>query len=75
MAILDFPNSPQIGDIFEASSQGGAFAASTQSWTWNGYYWEALTTELVTGPTGPTGPQGAQGVGLTFQVPLLTTDM
>lgn len=61
MATLNFPDSPQIGDIFEASSQGGDFANSTSSWTWNGSYWEALSTELVVGPQGPTGPQGDTG--------------
>jgi hypothetical protein len=73
MSALNFPDSPQIGQIF---------IGSERSWTWNGDVWEIFgavsvgpqgpagppsTVEGPTGPTGsigftgPTGPTGAPG--------------
>ncbi len=61
MTILNFPDNPTPGEVFNASTMGGDFANSTSSWTWNGDYWEANSTEIIAGPTGPTGPTGDTG--------------
>jgi hypothetical protein len=64
MAALDFPGSPEVGQIF---------IGSERSWTWNGDVWEifgsvsvgpqgpAGAASEVPGPTGPTGSIGFQG--------------
>ncbi len=74
MASLNFPDSPTLGEVFLASSQGGIFANSDQSWTWNGSYWEANSTELVVGPTGPIGPTGPQGTSINFAGSVATVE-
>jgi microcystin-dependent protein len=51
MAAIDFPDSPEIDDIFSAGSR---------SWRWTGIAWQTVTTEIgATGPLGPTGPDGS----------------
>jgi microcystin-dependent protein len=51
MAAIDFPDSPEIDDIFSAGSR---------SWKWTGIAWQTVTTEIgATGPLGPTGPDGS----------------
>jgi hypothetical protein len=62
MAAIDFPDFPQVDDIFTVGSR---------SWKWTGSVWQTLTTQVqvgATGPTGaastiagPTGPQGPTG--------------
>jgi hypothetical protein len=62
MAAIDFPNFPQVDDVFTVGSR---------SWKWTGSVWQTLTTQVqvgATGPTGaastiagPTGPQGSTG--------------
>jgi microcystin-dependent protein len=50
MAAIDFPDSPEVNDIFTAGDR---------SWKWNGVAWQTVTTRIgATGPTGPTGPEG-----------------
>ena len=50
---IDFPNSPQVNDIYTYGSQ---------QWKWTGTAWDLVVTAVV----GPTGPTGAQGAGLTI---------
>jgi hypothetical protein len=51
MAAIDFPDSPEVNDIFTAGDR---------SWKWNGIAWQTVTTRIgATGPTGPTGPDGS----------------
>lgn len=81
MAALDFPGSPEIGQIFTGVER---------TWTWNGSVWEIFgavsagpqgpagpASEVpgptgptgsigFTGPTGPTGPPGLDGSGVTI---------
>lgn len=45
---IDFPNDPQIDDIY---------TFGTQTYIWNGTAWRLVRTSAV-GPTGPTGPAG-----------------
>lgn len=64
MSALDFPDSPEIGQIFTGVER---------TWTWNGSVWEifgavsagpqgpAGPASEVPGPTGATGPVGLQG--------------
>lgn len=49
MAAIDFPNSPQVNDVF---------TSGFQTWIWSGTSWDLVISEVV-GPTGPTGAQGA----------------
>lgn len=49
MPAINFPDNPLVNQVFTSGSQ---------SWTWNGTYWEANKTAVVLGPTGPTGPVG-----------------
>ncbi len=51
MALLDFPASPTIGQVY-------TFGAN--SWKWNGVGWVVINAGPIglTGPTGITGPQG-----------------
>jgi hypothetical protein len=60
MAAIDFPNSPDIDDIF---------TVGTRSWKWNGVAWQTLTTQIQIGPTGPTGPTGDTGADSTVTGP------
>ena len=48
MAAIDFPNSPELNDIF---------TSGLQTWQWDGTSWNLVISEVV-GPTGATGPQG-----------------
>lgn len=57
---VDFPNAPQVNDVFNTG---------LQSWKWTGSTWDLVATPGPTGPTGPTGaastvtgPTGAQGI-------------
>jgi hypothetical protein len=38
------------------------YSFSGNTWIWNGYAWDSVSTGGGTGPTGATGPQGATGV-------------
>lgn len=70
MTTLNFPDNPLVGDVFQASSQGGEFANSTAKWVWTGTYWDASSVDLIVGPTGPTGatgPTGPQGLNINFK--------
>jgi hypothetical protein len=49
MAAIDFPNSPNVNDVF---------TSGLQTWIWTGTAWN-LVISPVEGPTGPTGPAGA----------------
>jgi len=50
MAAIDFPDSPEVNDIFTAGDR---------SWKWNGIAWQTVTTRIgATGPIGPLGPDG-----------------
>jgi hypothetical protein len=60
MAAIDFPDFPQVDDIFTVGSR---------SWKWTGSVWQTLTTQVQVGATGPTGaastvpgPTGPQGI-------------
>lgn len=66
MAAINFPDFPEVDDIF---------TVGTRSWKWNGVAWQTLTTPLqigptgpqgeastIEGPTGPQGPTGSQGI-------------
>lgn len=81
MTVLDFPDSPDIGD---------KFIISGKAWIWTGTVWEIFgsvssgpqgptgPTSTVpgptgptgatgfTGPTGPTGPAGVDGSGISI---------
>lgn len=66
MSIINFPDSPNLNDIYTHNSQ---------SWTWNGTFWAANGTSVLqgetglTGAVGPTGPTGATGAtGLQGEV-------
>ena len=48
---IDFPNSPDVDDVF---------TSGTQQWKWTGTTWDLVVTEVI-GPTGPTGEQGELG--------------
>jgi hypothetical protein len=50
MTTLNFPDSPEIDDIYSLSDR---------SWKWTGVVWESVAG---LGPTGPEGPQGDQGI-------------
>jgi hypothetical protein len=50
MTTLNFPDSPEINDIYSLSDR---------SWRWTGVAWESVAG---LGPTGPEGPQGDQGI-------------
>jgi hypothetical protein len=56
MPTLNFPDSPDIDDIYSLSDR---------SWRWTGVVWESVAGLGPTGPEGPpgdTGPQGEQGI-------------
>jgi hypothetical protein len=81
MAVIDFPDSPSVGD---------KFVALEKAWQWDGEVWELIGAISVgpqgptgpvstapgptgptgpvgfTGPTGPTGPIGRDGSGVTI---------
>ena len=60
MSSLNFPDSPTVGDTYQPEVGGPI-------WTWNGVYWDAVTTGLgPTGPTGPEGPTGPAGTDIHF---------
>lgn len=50
--MIDFPNSPEIGDTFTDSGK---------SWEWDGEKWISIVQAGPTGATGATGPIGATG--------------
>jgi len=54
---IDFPNSPEIDDIFTQNSR---------AWIWNGTTWDTVQTNALVGPQGETGPQGPAGENGTF---------
>ena len=47
--MIDFPNTPNIGDTFVVQGR---------VWAWSGAVWE---TVAASGPAGPAGPVGAVG--------------
>jgi len=49
MAAIDFPNSPNVNDVF---------TSGLQTWVWTGIAWNLIVSPVV-GATGPTGPSGA----------------
>src|SRR5215467_11903853 len=51
---LDFPDAPNVGDLFEPP--GGL------RWKWDGEAWR-LETTVIEGPEGPPGPPGPPGPG------------
>jgi hypothetical protein len=56
MTTLNFPDSPDIDDIYSLSDR---------SWKWTGVVWESVAGLGPTGPEGPQGdpgPQGEQGI-------------
>jgi hypothetical protein len=81
MTAIDFPNDPDLGDIYIVSGK---------AWRWSGTVWDLVgaisegpqgptgpvSTELgptgptgsvgFQGPTGPTGPAGLDGSGITI---------
>jgi hypothetical protein len=71
MPAIDFPNAPEVNDIFTANGR---------SWKWDGNYWNTAETTVLTGPTGPsntlavgttsaTGPNGTPSVSITGTAP------
>jgi hypothetical protein len=52
MPAIDFPNSPELNDLF---------TVGLRTWKWNGTFWESVGTTGPTGPTGPSGPSGPEG--------------
>jgi hypothetical protein len=90
MTVLDFPDSPDIGD---------KFIISGKAWIWTGDVWEIFgsvssgpqgptgPTSTVpgptgptgstgfTGPTGPTGPAGVDGSGISILGTLANTGL
>jgi hypothetical protein len=52
MPTLNFPDSPDIDDIYSLSDR---------SWKWTGVVWESVAGLGPTGPIGPAGAQGEQG--------------
>jgi hypothetical protein len=52
MPTLNFPDSPDIDDIYSLSDR---------SWKWTGAVWESVAGLGPTGPQGPAGVQGEQG--------------
>jgi hypothetical protein len=52
MPTLNFPDSPDIDDIYSLSDR---------SWKWTGVVWESVAGLGPTGPQGPAGVQGEQG--------------
>lgn len=51
MPVIDFPNTPTVGQTF---------TSGTRTWSWDGLAWNLLITG-VTGPTGSEGPIGPEG--------------
>jgi hypothetical protein len=51
---LDFPDSPEIGDLY---------AFNDQTYVWAGTFWRLVRTSAV-GPTGPTGPAGLDSTAI-----------
>jgi hypothetical protein len=57
MAIANFPNNPNVNDIYTNENR---------SWTWNGRFWQATSTTV--GYAGSTGYTGSTGAGYTGSV-------
>lgn len=53
MAVLNFPTSPVLNEVYSASSR---------SWKWNGSSWIPTSSIGPQGVIGITGPQGIQGI-------------
>jgi hypothetical protein len=51
MTAINFPDTPQVDDLFTANNT---------TWKWDGFTWN-IQRQLLTGPTGPTGPAGDTG--------------
>jgi hypothetical protein len=51
MTAINFPDNPDVDDLFTVNDR---------TWKWTGSTWDTVE-ELVVGPTGPQGPQGEQG--------------
>jgi hypothetical protein len=52
MSTLNFPDSPDIDDIYSLSNR---------SWKWTGVVWESVAGLGPTGPKGDAGVAGADG--------------
>jgi hypothetical protein len=60
MAAINFPDSPNVNDIF---------SVGTVSWQWNGAVWKAIPALGYTGSRGYNGSSGAYAaVGYTGSV-------
>jgi hypothetical protein len=53
MTFLNFPDAPQIDDIYTLLDR---------SWRWTGFFWESVAGVGPEGPQGPQGDQGEQGI-------------
>jgi hypothetical protein len=51
---LDFPDAPEIGDLYNFNGQ---------TYAWTGAFWRLVRTSAV-GPTGPTGPAGLDSTAI-----------
>jgi hypothetical protein len=54
VTVIDFPDSPTIGD---------QYTNGIQTYEWDGTAWRLVRTSAV-GPTGPTGPAGADSTAI-----------
>ncbi len=50
--MLNFPSSPNIGDIY---------TYGVRSWVWSGAVWSAAPSSGPPGVEGPPGPEGPEG--------------
>jgi hypothetical protein len=66
MAAINFPDSPEVNDLFNLDGR---------VWKWSGTTWDTVQAEIIgpTGPTGPTGPIGATGAASTVTGPTGST--
>jgi hypothetical protein len=56
MAAINFPDSPTVGETYSFGNY---------VWEWDGRAWNAVTANVISGPTGPTGPTGPAPSGAT----------